>query len=265
MIKSELDELGWRSWRVETEDGDMQKPMAIYKTLTGYLGGAEKGYGMPIPTEAMRFKTYMTKLTNWITAVLLRANDPHLFSWQLKYMSIVDGLDPKPGRERDTGTQPQDSEGEPAGPAGVPAEESEPQPAGGEGGDELSPPHQLPRQQQPAPLLPAATREDLWRRLQERPRSTAVLFSDDGAHAIAEVSIPTTEENFGKFHFEVLPTNMAKFSLTKILPGAGNCSQRAWKSDGDETVGGETEIKDIHIGTFLAVPVSNICTDENPS
>ena len=58
---------------------------------------------------------------------------------------------------------------------------------------------------------------------------------------------------------------MAKVSLKKILPGADNCQQLAWKDDGDETIGGVTRIQDIYLGSFLAVPVSNIHPDENPS
>ena len=51
---------------------------------------------------------------------------------------------------------------------------------------------------------------------------------------------------------------MGKMSIKKILPGARQSQQLAWRNDGDQVIGGSTRVHDVFVGTFVAVPVANI-------
>ena len=51
---------------------------------------------------------------------------------------------------------------------------------------------------------------------------------------------------------------MGKVSIKKILPGARQSQQLAWRNDGDQVIGGSTRVHDVFVGTFVAVPVANI-------
>lgn len=105
----------------------------------------------------------------------------------------------------------------------------------------------------------AASRGELWSRLESRAGETVRLLSDDRRHCVAEVRLPMDLEGFGKFHFRILPGDMCKVGLVAVTGEAETCGQTAWMDDeGADVVGGTTRLVDIWGGSMIAVPVGCI-------